>query len=535
MVRKGIISSIVVFALFILMTGPGFAQEWVARQDGGGSGYDVAVGMAVDVRGNIYVTGYINGGDYTDVLTVSYDSEGNKRWVRIYDAVGVWDAPYAITVDGRCNVFITGFSVGGLGNYCTISYDSDGNERWVQRYDGAGSWGAGYAIAVDFSDNVYVTGDAYCTISYDRDGSERWVQRYDGPGNGWDTATAIAVDVSGNVYVTGINDGDGTDDDYCTISYDSDGNERWVQRYNGPGDGSDEATAIAVDVSGNVYVTGKSYGGESSGNAYCTISYDRDGNERWVQRYDGPGNGWDTATAIAVDVSGNVYITGKREGDWTGYDYCTISYDSDGNERWVQRYNGPGFGSDEATAIAVDVSGNVYVTGNSRGVGTFDDYCTVSYDSDGNERWVQRYDGPGNVGDGATAIAVDFNGNIYVTGERFSDYCTIKYVGNPVKTLLEKAITTIDDLDDDDFKSGLLRGILLKRINSALSTYEKGFTNIALVQLKYDVIEKMDGCAKRGEPDTGLILYENDWLITCDAQNNLYPLIADVIDILDSL
>jgi len=82
--------------------------------------------------------------------------------------------------------------------------------------------------------------------------------------------------------------------------------------------------------------------------------------------------------------------------------------------------------------LAVDNSGNVYVTGLSTGSGTYFDYATIKYDSLGNQLWVTRYDGPGNHMDGARSIAVDNAGNVYVTGESDasitnSDYATIKY------------------------------------------------------------------------------------------------------------
>jgi hypothetical protein len=292
---------------------------------------------------------------------------------------------------------------------------------------------------VDGSGNVYVTGRSegtsydYATIKYDSAGNELWEKRYNGPGNGIDWAFAIAVDGSGNVYVTGGSGGSGTSDDYATIKYDPDGNELWVTRYNSPANFGDYARAIAVDGSENVYVTGGS-GGSGTSQDYATIKYDSAGNELWVRRYNSPGNSDDEAYAIAVDGSGNVYVTGDSRGSETFYDYATIKYDLAGNELWVRRYNRLGYSEDRAYAIAVDGSGNVYVTGESGGWGTGSDYATIKYDPTGNQLWEKRYNGPpGNDEDKAYAIAVDGSGNVYVTGYSggsltSDDYATIKYI-----------------------------------------------------------------------------------------------------------
>jgi uncharacterized delta-60 repeat protein len=355
------------------------------------------------------------------------------------------DFARAIAVDVSGNVYVTGGSsdVNGFAFCAIVKYNSTGVQEWVQIYSDPESY-QDYtnAIAVDPSGNVYVTGASgtypiydYATIKYNSAGIQQWVKRYNGPENGHDEAYAIAVDGSDNVYVTGQSVGSGTSYDFATIKYNSNGDTVWVRRYNGPGNSDDEARAIAVDDSGNMYVTGYSYGSGTNYN-YATIKYNSEGVEQWVQRYNGPGNDDDRAYSLVVDSSGNVYVTGYSIGSTTSYDYATIKYNSAGVQQWVQRYNGPVNGSDYAYAIANDASGNIYVTGYSES-DSIDPhnyaYATVKYNSAGQELWVQRYDGPGNYEDVARAIVVDASGNVYVTGYSVGlgtsyDYATIKYV-----------------------------------------------------------------------------------------------------------
>jgi len=325
-------------------------------------------------------------------------------------------------------------------------------EAWVARYDGEGnSVDRAHSLAVDDSANVYVTGLSlgltsfdYATIKYSSSGDTLWVRRYNGPGNSHDIATAIVMDVSGNVYVTGGSVGSNTFYDYATIKYSPAGDTLWVRRYNGPGDDDDRASALAVDDSGNVFVSGMSYA-DSTSYDYLTIKYSPAGDTLWVRRYNGPGNSFDYANALTVDNSGNVYVTGESYGSGTFSDYATIKYSSAGDTLWVRRYNGPGDSLDCANALTVDDSRNVYVTGKSFGIVTFfedyatDDYATIKYDSNGDTLWTRRYNDPGNSADVANALAVDGNGNVYVTGHvSSSDYATIKYNPNGDTTWVKR-------------------------------------------------------------------------------------------------
>ncbi len=383
--------------LFALVTaGVGQVTEaWVARYNGLGNGEDRAYALAVDTAGNVYVTGESSGaGTYGDYATVKYDSNGNQLWLSRYNGSGnLIDRTTALSTDGAGNVYVTGYSYGaGTGyDYATIKYDSNGNQMWASRYHGAVDDYA-RALAVDAAGNVYVTGNSwgaetyedYATVKYDSNGNELWVGRYNGPGNISDVATALAVDGAGSVYVTGYSIGAGTNTDYATMKYDSSGEQQWVARYNGPVNGGDYATAVALDAGGNIHVTGYSYGAGTS-HDYSTVKYDLNGNQLWIARYSGPGKDYDFANSLAVDATGNVYVTGVSKGAGTTYDFATVKYDPNGIQLWVARYNGPGSGEDGAYALAVDAAGNVYVTGPSWGAGTGNDYATIKYDSDGNQ------------------------------------------------------------------------------------------------------------------------------------------------------
>ncbi len=427
------------FVLLISAAGAVSAQvteQWVARYNGPANGNDFARAIALDAKGNVYVTGWSDGeGTGTDFLTLKYDPDGNLLWAARYNGPDNGDdQAIGIALDAAGNVYVSGQSWGGDTNFdfATIKYDPDGNERWVARYDGPASGADGAtAIAVDQDGNVYVTGTAatftsgndYATVKYDTDGNELWVTLYNGTGNGDDEAAAIAVDRCGNVVVTGGSLGAGTGTDWATIKYDPDGNQLWVARYD-LDRRTDEATAVVVDAEGNVYVTGSVR--NRGYMRYGTIKYDRDGNVLW-----GDSHGIGRSNAIAIDDQTNVYVTGLITiGPYNHYG--TIKYDPFGRQSWVAILDNY---SSEAHALALDTQGNVYVTGTARrirGDRPDYDYATVKYGPDGRQLWVALYNGTGSSDDSANAVAVDGDGNVYVTGRSVGirsnfDFVTIKY------------------------------------------------------------------------------------------------------------
>ncbi|MBI3851467.1 MAG: SBBP repeat-containing protein [Verrucomicrobia bacterium] len=373
---------------------------WTNFYDGPVSGYDEATAVAVDGSGNVYVTGYSRSrffSDDFDYATIKYSSAGGPLWTNRYDGPGNnYDQANAVAVDGNGNVYVSGYSVGaGTGDdYATIAYSSAGVALWTNRYKAGATFDGpdrAYAIGVDTNGHVFVTGYSYnsngvpdrATLGYSSDGVPLWTNRYDPAGSSAVPVNAMAVEVSGNVHVTGSS-WNGTNDDYVTIGHSSAGVPLWTNRYNGPGNGPDEPAAIAVDRSGNVFVTGHSWNGSS--NAIATIAYSSAGMPVWTNRYSGISGA--SASALAVDSNGNVYVTGSAwyyDGSQFHYDYATIAYSSAGVALWTNLYNGPGDDNgpgndyDQAKGVAVDASGNVYVTGQSLGSGTNYDYATIKY------------------------------------------------------------------------------------------------------------------------------------------------------------
>ncbi len=359
------------------------------------------------------------------------------------------DEGRSIITDNTGNIYVTGFSfnLGSFEDFTTIKYNSEGIAQWTSFYNGSGnSIDKASCIATDNSGNVYVSGYTtgtgssfdYATVKYNSAGLQQWSAVYNGQGSAVDFVTALTTDNSGNVYVTGQSYGGFiTQYDIVTIKYNSDGVQQWISRFNGSGGSNDIGTSLSVDNSGNVIVVGQSFESNSSSYDYITIKYNSSGDVLRISYYDGPGNGIDLATAVKTDNAGNIFVTGYSRGTSSQYDIATVKYNPEGVEQWVSRHNGAANGNDGATGIVLDNAGNIFVTGYSGISGSNYDIAILKYDSSGIRQWLRSYNGTANQNDSSTSIAVDNQGNICVTGYcnvsgTAKDFVTLKYstIGN---------------------------------------------------------------------------------------------------------
>ena len=430
-------------------------QLWSSKEpQGGDDGPAMKRPVAVDGGGNVHVTGGSRANSYSsDFLTVKHNAAGALVWARTHDGgLGQDDSSNAVAVDGGGNVYVTGSSrVQSDADYdiATVKYDAGGAREWTAVHGGAAKKADGGSdIAVDAGGNVYVTGTVQdtsssdcVTMKYNPGGARQWLTTFTGAADGNDWATSVAVDADGNVYITGSTS-TASGRDCLTVKYSNAGVQQWVATYSGAATGHDDGQTIAVDTSGDVYVTASSSNGTNYD--FATIKYNAGGVEQWVARYNDPANRNDYVNGLVVGEAGNVYVTGQSY-NGANWDYATVKYNAAGVQQWVARLDGDANGDDKALALAVDAGGSVYVTGESSN-GTDLDYLTVKYDAAGAQQWLKRFGAIAGKDDGARGIALDASDSVVVTGYSpnvfdNNDFLTIKYA-QPVAVIGFTATTS---------------------------------------------------------------------------------------------
>jgi len=445
-------------------------RVWVARYKGwSNSG---GIDIAVDYAGEVYLTGAMrNIYDY-DFLNIKYNSSGVRQWVRQYDGSGGGDealnSDYVLKLiaDFDENIYVAGSSEDGFGSaYAVFKYNHSGDNLWTSHYDGYGNGQAygDYAqdFVVDRAGNVYITGTSvgssgvadYATVKFGLDGKIQWVGRYNSSKTSTAVPAAIALDPEGNVCVTGGSWGANGTYDYTTIKYDPAGSSLWVANYNRFKNSQDYPRAVTIDAAGNVYVSGFSKDSGALPHWHLvTIKYNRAGARHWVAILPLAISSTYSPVHLKIWVAGfeNVYLSGAGI---SNTNYVIIKYNKAGVLQWGSRYRGGASSMARVSDMALDEAGNIYVTGwrTKSAINQNWDYVTIKYNNAGQMQWLQRYNGPQNRDDFASAVAVDRSGNVYVTGASYGvgqyDVVTIKYSQNS-GSASKPADTDAREIDD---------------------------------------------------------------------------------------
>jgi hypothetical protein len=288
--------------IFVAKYGGSGNLLWVrqAGGDGGNGGSEIAV----DTNGNSYVTGaYIGTATFGNVTLTSsgsspnhniflakYDTDGNVLWAK--QDGGIWDDQgEAVALDGRGNVYVTGFygiALNQPGMYLAKCYDSAGRGLWTVRAAPFGK-SDGYGIAADASDNLFVTGDLWGTVSF------------------------VGTTAGSNQVVTLTSQGI---EDAFLAKFTSDGNVLWARQLGGT-NGYAAGLGVATDTAGSCFVCGEFTGilttsltnlvavGPQDG---FIAKYDTAGNLIWILQVGG--SGYDAPIGVATSTGRGVYVTG---------------------------------------------------------------------------------------------------------------------------------------------------------------------------------------------------------------------------------
>jgi len=369
------------------------------------------------------------------------------QWAKSEDASFGDNSAQSSATDALGNVYITGyfndmmliFGTDTLGNNNTgncmflVKYDNNGNELWAKTAEGMGQ-SFGNAVATDAFGNVYVTGSCIFPITFD-------TITLNGPSHG--------------IFLT---------------KYDTNGNALWAKASGGSF--SQSPTAIAVDSSDNIFITGWFWNSSITFDTIVLsnagvddifiVKYNSLGNVQWAKSAGGVND--DRGAGIAVDNSGNVFVAGSYSSasisfgslltNYTvaggAFDVFLLKLDSNGNQLWASSAgNG---GHDYATSVSVDVTGSAFVSGmfngtsitfgsvvlNNAGFSGYAAMYIVKYNSVGTALWANT--ASGNFSSNATSTAVDISRNVYVAGNFYDSTITFG------STVLHNITPQLDDV-----------------------------------------------------------------------------------------
>ncbi len=437
--------------------------------------------VSTDTLGNIFMIGtsfganaiittsgaYQSTGSGNDAFLVKFNSKGFPKWATYFGGPS-HDYGNALAIDLLGNVFITGFtqsdsgiatkgayqvSNGDNGHYedaYLAKFDSSGNLKWGTYLGGSG-FDQGYGVAVDLAGNVYMSGytqsagiatkGSYKSIfgtGYDlsyaflskftTDGKVKWITYFGGGRDGSGSGNEIVADRFGNIYFSGATSSDsglatigayqtikGYDEDAFLAKFNSGGGLDWATYFGGSG--SDYPTGLAIDGSEDIYLVGRT--GSDTGIAVNTsfqanlggygqsflAKFNTGGALQWATYIGGFGQA--VVNAVAADGVGNAFLTGSASSNSniTTPDGTNISssgafltqFTKEGDIKWGSFFATP---RDVGIGITIDSSENIFITGVANSIGglaTSGAYQTMSKETNnGSNAFLAKFSFPGN-------------------------------------------------------------------------------------------------------------------------------------------
>lgn len=423
-----------------------------------------------------------------DLLVAKLDTNGAWQWVTSAGN-SASEAAHSIAVDSKGNVFVTGTFDKTI-TLGTTTLSNPNESMFISQLDNKGAWKwAMYvggkttnqqSVAVDSSGNVYVVGNFTGSVTLgtttlsskgsidpfvaklNASGAWQWAQN--GGGKLGDRAAGVGVDSKGNVYVAGtVASSTATfgSASFATLGgaelflaqLNPSGAWQWARSYGGSR--NETARGLAVDGTGNSYVVGEFTStnalflnttlSSTGGSDVFVAKFSSTGAPTAATSFGGKASGRDQSHAIARDSSGNLYITGTFQGTMTlgsnnltsqgGSDVFVAKVSKDGNWDWATSGGSTLF--DKSNGVAVDSKGNVYVVGTFEALGTkktatfgtltltskgSSDVFVAQLNSTGGWTWVRSAGGISS--DEGSGIATDAAGNVYISGWFFGSAST---------------------------------------------------------------------------------------------------------------
>ena len=377
----------------------------------GGDGKDRVEDIAMDLRGNTYITGSFentlrtksiqvksNGG--TDIFLAKISPDMKVEWIKTFGGT-LNDAGNGIAVVNE-SIYLLATYAGVMNFNAKVIKSGAGNSILLAKFSSSGN--------VESSIRLSSTGTQNgVTLRADHENNLIGVLSF-----------RNEITFEGTRY--SVNDGT----DAIIFKMDPNGAVLWTDVVKGLY--KDQGGGVGIDGDNNIYFTGTFSGTSQIGQANFTadgnsdiflVKYSPDGQILWVQRSRGASN--DNVNGIAVDVAGNVYLSGAFQRDIifgthqtssaADYDMFLVKYNDEGNAEWL-RFASGGIAHDRGNSVAIDHSGNVYITGIYTNNITFIDKNLIGTDS--KEMFVARYSADGAVEDVYRAGGVDADKGMFI-------------------------------------------------------------------------------------------------------------------------